>query len=112
MTPAPPEFRRPLARYIAGVTLAHVMAATEVLLVMAALGHEAHGAIGAMFVGHSAVIVSVVVVLAVFAIAIGAAWIFIPTLRWYSAGVEPTAAQRETALAIPGARPRCWPRCG
>mgnify|MGYP000072393823 FL=1 len=101
MTPAPPEFRRPLARYIAGVTLAHVMAATEVLLVMAALGHEAHGAIGAMFVGHSAVIVSVVVILAVFAIAIGAAWIFIPTLRWYSAGVEPTAAQRETALAIP-----------
>ena len=101
MTSAPSEFRRPLARYIAGVTLAHLMAATEVLLVMAALGHETHGAIGEMFAGHSAVIVSTVVVLAVLAIAVGAAWIFLPTLRWYGPGVEPTAAQRENTLAIP-----------
>ena len=96
-----PEFRRPLARYVAGVTLAHAMAATEVLLVMVALGHETHGAIRDMFAGSSAAVVTVMTAAAVLAVAIGSAVIFLPTVRWYAAEEEPTAAQRAAALAVP-----------
>ncbi len=88
-------------RYVVGVTLAHVMAATEVLLVMVALGHETRGAISAMFAGSSAVVVTVMTASAVLAVAIGSAWIFLPTSRWFASGHEPTAAQRRAALAVP-----------
>lgn len=95
------EFRRLLARYVAGVTLAHVMAATEVLVVMAALAHETSGVIRAMFTGSNAVVAATVIAAAVVAVAVGSVRIFRPSLHWYTAGDEPTAAQREAALGIP-----------
>jgi adenylate cyclase len=98
---AVPESRRPLLRYVAGATLAHVMAAIEVFLVMFALGRENPGAIYGMFHGTSAAVLSIVVVVALCAVVVGSALIILPSLRWYSAGTPPTATQREAALRIP-----------
>ena len=88
------------------------MAATEVLLVMVALGHETHGAIRDMFAGSSAAVVTVMTAAAVLAVAIGGAVIFLPTVRWYAAEEEPTAAQRAAPSRFHGARPCCWPPSG
>ena len=101
MKRTPSELTRPLLRYVTGVTLAHIMAATEVLLVMAALSRETHGAVGAIFTGRSAVVVYTVDVAAVMAVAAGSAFIALPSLRWYTSGRPPTSAEREAALRIP-----------
>ena len=101
MKPTPAELNRPLWRYVVGVTLAHIMAATEVLLVMAALGRETRGAVREMFEGRSSAVVSVVVLLAVVAVAVGSALIVLPSLRWYTTGAAPSARQREATLRIP-----------
>lgn len=96
-----PELSGPLLRYVVGATLAHIMAATEVLLIMTALSRQTQGAVHRMFEGVSAVVVAVVVIAAVCTVAIGSVFIVLPSLRWYAAGDQPTPRQREATLQIP-----------
>jgi adenylate cyclase len=94
------ESRLPLLRYVAGATLAHTMAAIEVLLVMFALSRE-NTLIRNMFQDSNAVLLGIVVVVAVLTVAVGSALILLPSLRWFTAGARPTEAQREAAVGIP-----------
>ena len=54
-----------------------------------------------MFEGQSPGIVATVVITGIVAVAVGTALIFLPSLRWYAAGQEPTPQQREAAMHIP-----------
>ena len=101
MTKPSADLTRPLWRYAAGTTIAHIIAIAEVTLVVAALGRQTRGAVHEMFEGRPAGIVAVVVLLAIAAVAVGSVLNFLPSLRWYTAGQEPTPAQRNAAIQIP-----------
>jgi adenylate cyclase len=88
-------------RYVAGVTLAHIMAVAEVTVVVTTLGRETTGAAHHMFEGQSPGIVATVVITGILAVAVGSALNFLPSLRWYAAGQEPTPQQREAAMHVP-----------
>jgi adenylate cyclase len=87
-------------RYAAGVTIAHIVAVTEVVFVMTALGRETTGAAHSMFDGdHSGVIVAVVIT-AIVAVAAGSVLNIWPALRWFVPGQEPTESQAQWAIGI------------
>jgi adenylate cyclase len=90
-----------MRRYVAGVTLAHIMAVAEVTVVVTALGRETTGAAHHMVDGQSPGIVAAVVITGIMAIGVGSAFNFLPSLRWYAAGQEPTPQQREAAMHVP-----------
>ncbi|HEY5842574.1 MAG TPA: adenylate/guanylate cyclase domain-containing protein [Mycobacterium sp.] len=96
-----PELARPTVRYVAGATLAHIMAVAEVTVVVTALGREATTPAHHMFEGPSPGIVATVVITGIVAVMVGSALNYLPSLRWYAAGQEPTPQQREAAMQIP-----------
>ncbi|CAN5590815.1 adenylate/guanylate cyclase domain-containing protein [soil metagenome] len=87
-------------RYAAGVTIAHIMAVTEVVFIMTALGRETTGSVRVMFEGRHAAVIVAVVVAAIVVVAIGSVVTIWPTLRWFVPGLEPTPAQLRSALQI------------
>ena len=96
-----PDLARPTVRYVAGATLAHIMAVVEVTVVVTALGREATTPAHHMFEGPSPGIVATVVITGIVAVMVGSALNYLPSLRWYAAGQEPTPQQREAAMQIP-----------
>ncbi|WP_307786956.1 adenylate/guanylate cyclase domain-containing protein [Mycolicibacterium mengxianglii] len=87
-------------RYAAGVTVAHILAVTEVLLIMTALRPETTGASQALFRDSNAVVIVLVVVAALLTVAAGSVVNVTPALRWFVPGLEPTARQRRSAIGI------------
>lgn len=101
MNKPPPSDAAGLAfRYAAGVTIAHILAVTEVVFIMTALGRETTGAAHSMFDSdHSGVIVAVVVA-AIVAVGAGSVLNIWPSLRWFVPGQSPTPAQARSAIGI------------
>jgi adenylate cyclase len=87
-------------RYAAGVTIAHILAVTEVVFIMTALSHEITGAARGMFEGRSAAVVIAVVIAAIVVVAVGSVLNIWPVTRWYLQGQEPTTAQVRWAIRI------------
>lgn len=87
-------------RYTAGITLAHLLAVIEVLLIMTALRNETVGEHRPPFTDENNGLIVAVSVLAVLVVAAGSALIVLPSLRWFTAHGTPTPAQRHAALAV------------
>jgi adenylate cyclase len=87
-------------RYAAGVTIAHVLAVIEVLLVMTALRRETLGEDHPPFDADNETLVVALVVVALLVVAVGSVLNVLPSLRWYVAGTEPTPRQRRSALHV------------
>ena len=87
-------------RYAAGVTIAHILAVTEVVFIMTALGRETTGAARSMFEGRHAAVVVAVAVTAIVVVAAGSVITIWPTLRWFVPGDEPSPAQLRSAIRI------------
>ena len=91
----------PALRYAAGVTFAHVLAVVEVVFVVIALQGQTTGAMGSPFQGNTAAVVVAVAIAASFVVAVTSAFNITSSLRWFTAGLEPTPQQRNRALLIP-----------
>jgi class 3 adenylate cyclase len=87
-------------RYAAGVTIAHVLAVTEVVFIMTALSRETTGEAREMFEGGSAGVITAVVIAAIGVVAGGSVLNVWPSARWFVAGQEPTSAQVRSAIRI------------
>ncbi|BBZ32485.1 adenylate/guanylate cyclase domain-containing protein [Mycolicibacterium confluentis] len=87
-------------RYAAGVTIAHVLAVIEVLLVMTALRRETLGDDQPPFNPDNDPLIIALVVGAIVVVAVGSVAIVLPSLRWYVTGTEPTPRQRRSALRV------------
>jgi len=97
----PPASATELAlRYAAGVTLAHLLAVTEVVLVMTALRRETLNENQAPFTEANNGLIIALAVVALIVVAVGSLLNVLPSLRWYVAGATPTPDQRQTALRI------------
>lgn len=95
-----PEAARLAFRYAAGVTIAHLLAVTEVLFIMTTLRPETTGSAQALFRGENSALIVTVVVAAIVAVAAGSVVNVVPSLRWFVPGTEPTAQQRRAAIGI------------
>jgi adenylate cyclase len=87
-------------RYAAGVTIAHILAVTEVLFIMTALRSETTGSARALFRESNGVLIVGVAVTAIIVTAACSVWSIWPTLRWFVPRLEPTAQQRRSASGI------------
>ena len=96
-----PDALRAAIRYAAGVTVAHILAVTEVVFVLTALGRETTGAAAGIYSGRTPAVIAVVAAAAIIAVAVGSTLAVLPSMRWFVTGQTPTARQRERALAIP-----------
>ncbi|WP_308207404.1 adenylate/guanylate cyclase domain-containing protein [Mycolicibacterium komossense] len=82
------------------MTIAHILAVTEVVVIMTALGRETAGPARSMFEGRHAAAIVAVVIAAIVAVAVGSVVTIWPTLRWFVPGAEPTRAQLRSATRI------------
>ncbi|CAN5678125.1 adenylate/guanylate cyclase domain-containing protein [soil metagenome] len=87
-------------RYAAGVTIAHILAVTEVVLIMTSLRPETTGGARALFRDGNSTLIVAVVVLALAVVAAGSVAIIWPSLGWFLKKLEPDARQRRRALHI------------
>jgi class 3 adenylate cyclase len=87
-------------RYAAGVTIAHILAVTEVMLIMTSLRPGTTGAAQALFREGNGTLIVGVAVTAIVAVAAGSVANVWPSLRWFVPKLEPTAAQRYSAIGI------------
>lgn len=87
-------------RYTAGVTVAHILAVIEVLIVMTALRRETLGSDHAPFGEHNDPLVVALVVVALVVVVVGSVLNVLPPLRWYLSGASPSPQQRRRALNV------------
>lgn len=106
MTQSTRELAGPALRYATGVALAHILAAAEVIFIVAALRRETTDAARHTFEGNSTVIVMATVLVTILAVAVASVLNILPSLRWFVAGQQPTPQQRDRALAIPSRQSR------
>lgn len=124
-SPEPPASATELAlRYAAGVALAHLLAVTEVVLVMTALRRETLDENQPPFTDASTGLIIALAVAALVAVTVGSLSNVLPSLRWYVAGDTPRRRNGERRCASriggrccwwrsgrPVERPSCWPTC-
>ncbi|CAJ1499426.1 adenylate/guanylate cyclase domain-containing protein [[Mycobacterium] burgundiense] len=87
-------------RYTAGVTIAHLLAVTEVVLVMTALRRETLNENQPPFTDASTGLIIALAVVAVIVVAVGSLANVLPSLRWYVDEATPTPRQRRSALRV------------
>jgi adenylate cyclase len=95
-----PEATGLALRYAAGVTIAHILAVTEVVLIMTSLRPETTGAAHALFQDSNGILIAGVAVSAIIVTAACSVWNVWPTLRWFIPQLEPAAQQRRSAVGI------------
>ena len=94
--------RRLTIEYAAALALAYILAFVDAAAILIPLRGHTSVAANADFAEKNTVLVVVLVVLGVTAVAVAGALNLAPTLRWYVAGDQPTAEQREAAMKMPG----------
>lgn len=87
-------------RYAAGVTIAHILAVTEVVLIVTTLRPETTGDARALFSEANTTLIVAVVVAALVVVAAGSVAIILPSLGWFLGQLEPTDLQRRSAIHI------------
>ena len=94
---------RPLSlhiRYAAGLTLAFLLAAAEVVVIVVSLGDQAVAGAQSVFAGKNLIATVGLVLAGAVSVAIGGILIVAPLLDWQGSGREATAEERRTALNI------------
>jgi adenylate cyclase len=101
LTPSgqPKSARRLSIEYALALALAYIVAVIDAAAILIPL--RGHTSVAAYVEKNTAVVV-VLVVLATVGVAVAGVLSLAPTLRWYVAGDEPTAQQREAATKIVG----------
>lgn len=94
--------RRLLIEYAIGLALSYIIAVIDVAAILIPLRGHTSAATGVVFAGKETAIVVVLVVLGVIGVVVAGVFSLVPTLRWYAAGEEPTAAQRDVAMRLAG----------
>lgn len=95
----PPTALRLGAHYAAGLAFAQLLTSTEAIAVVMSLSGEPHSGTG-IWRSDYLVLTVVLVALSTLSVAIAGTASIAPTLRWYTAGQQPDAAQRRAALHI------------
>lgn len=96
------SFRRLAVQYGIDLTLSYVLAVVEAAAILIPLrGHTSVGT-NADFAKNNTVPVLALVALGIVGVAAAGVVSVTPTLRWYVAGDEPSPAQREAVMKLPG----------
>jgi len=72
-----------------------------VVFVLTALGRDTTGAARGLYTGGTPVVIVAVAVVAILVVAVGSYLNVRAPLHWFTAGADPTATERERALAVP-----------
>ncbi|MBJ7338236.1 MAG: adenylate/guanylate cyclase domain-containing protein [Mycolicibacterium sp.] len=88
------------ARYVTGLTFAHLVTTAEVLAVVWSLTGQTFGNTQALLTQSNLILLAAVVVVGTVAVAVGGYRHIAPSLRWFAAGTTPDAAQRRRAINI------------
>ena len=89
-------------RYAIDLALAYLLAVVDAAAILIPLRGHTSVAANADFAQKNTAVVIAFVALGTVGVVIAGVVTLAPTLRWYVAGDEPTAAQREIAMKIPG----------
>ncbi|WP_236984382.1 MULTISPECIES: adenylate/guanylate cyclase domain-containing protein [Mycobacterium] len=84
------------------MSLAYVLAVIDAAAILIPLRGHTLGVADADFAERNTALVALLVVLSTVTVAVAGPLILAPTLRWYVAGAEPTAEQRDAAMKIAG----------
>lgn len=87
-------------RFISGLISAHLLTATEVVIVLVSLGRQNPGGAESLVPKANLVALLAVVLLGTVLVAVGGHRIIAPSLRWFEAGLEPDRDQRRAAINI------------
>lgn len=85
-------------RFTAGLVVAHLLTAAEVVIVLLSLGRQNLGGTRSLLPEADLGALLIVVLLGTVLAAIGGYRIISPSLRWFDAGIEPDARQRRAAI--------------
>jgi adenylate cyclase len=88
------------ARYAAGLTFAHVVAAAAVSLMIVSLTRNTVGDAAVLHTEKNLVALCILVAISATVGSVAGVLNMVPSFRWYAAGVDPTAAQQRAAGRI------------
>ncbi|WP_082964198.1 adenylate/guanylate cyclase domain-containing protein [Mycobacterium sp. E796] len=89
-------------QYAIDLTLAYVVAVVDAAAILIPLRGHTSAAADVDIAAKNTALVVVLIVVGIVGVVVAGVLNLAPTLRWYAAGDEPTDAQREAALRIPG----------
>jgi adenylate cyclase len=93
--------RRPLlARYIAGLVMAHVLTAVEVTAISVSLSGHTADPTRVLLSDKNLIVTAILVIASTIAVGVSGVVIVGPSLRWFEAGQQPDAAQRRVAVSL------------
>jgi adenylate cyclase len=92
--------RRLSISYAAGLAFAHLLAVADAAAIVIPLRGQTVSGPYAYFGAPNMITAAILVVLGAIAVAVGGAMSLAPVLRWFVAGNQPTAGQRQTATRL------------
>jgi class 3 adenylate cyclase len=89
-------------QYAIDLSLAYIVAVVDAAAILIPLRGHTSVAANVDVAEKNTVLVVALIAVSIVGVVVAAVWNLAPTLRWYVAGDEPTDAQREVAMRIPG----------